>query len=223
MNTTHAWIEPTMTAWPESAMAFRPNRHRLDGFSDWDQAELAGAFRTDSRSGAGCEPWADPMGRLRVDAEGAVVWVPPFLSCGYHDPVGISVDIDAECGGGFVTRPAILSTLAGGEVLHRLVRRARALVPPGRGAETVDVHAVRLRGGSVWFRSPVPPARATVAVLIAPSPGSSSFCPAPSAWGLPKLRRSFDTLAWTNASHAPSPADVIDGGCGDVLLIAFRG
>ena len=150
-------------------------------------------------------------------------WIPPILSSGYHDQVGISVEIDAEYGGGFVTRPALSEDLAGSNVMLRLIDRARALVPASRGSETVDVHAVHLRGGASWTRLAVPTARATVAILIARRAASARFTPSPLTCSQPKLCRPFDTLAWTNAGHTPSPVDVIEGGFGDVLLVTFRG
>lgn len=224
MDTTDAWIDSRMTTWPVTSMTGRPSWHRLEGFSAWDQAKLAEAFVTHSRSSLGCEPWADPIGRFGVDTKGAVTWIPPILSCGYHDPVGISVEIDADYGGGFVTRPALPPALAGSDVLSRLIHRTRRLVPQGRGSDTVDVHAVRLRGGSVWTRSALPTVRATVAVLISPQAASSQFNSTSSAWELPKLRRPFDTVAWTSTGgYTPSPADVVEGDSGNILLITFRG
>jgi hypothetical protein len=224
MNMTHAWLDPTTEAWPATFAA--PNGssgHRMEGFSAGDRSLLARAFPLPQWSRPGQEPPADPMGRFSADAEGTIAWIPPFLSCGYHDPAAISVEIDAEYGGGFVTRPALPSVLCESEVLHRLVRQARTLAPLGRIIKTADVHAVRITGGSRWTQSAIAPARAMVAVLIARPTESPMPRPGLTTWMPPKLRRPFDAIVWTGPGCVPNPDEVIEGGSGYVLLIAFRG
>src|SRR4051794_33340488 len=146
MSTTHEWIDlMTSQVWESAAPPAHLSWHRLGGGSAEDLAFLALAFPPAAPRGvAGAAPAA--RGRDRLGASGAVSWVPPFLSCGYHDPIGISLEIDAESGGGFVTRPALPEGLAAWDVLPRLIRRVQALLPPGTAVEGVDVHAVRLRG-----------------------------------------------------------------------------
>ena len=222
MITTHECIDlPKSLAWEPAVPPANLSWHRLGGISAEDFAVLALGFLPAEPARWGGDPPA-AMGQYLLRAGGAVSWDPPYQLCGYHYPTGTSVEIDAESGGGYETRPALPKSLASGDVLPRLIRRVRALLPSDTGVDRVDVHAVRLRGGVPRTWPVSRPARAMVALLVAPSASSASR-PAPATWGMPRIRQLCDALCWSGRGPAPTPADVVDGDAGDVLLFAFRG
>jgi hypothetical protein len=200
-----------------------PSWYRLDGFSESDRRELAIAFPEAPSLNRGRDVTADPMMRFALDTRGRLEWVPPILSCGYHEASGISIEIDPECGGGFVTRPLLPHDVAAGDVMPRLVRHVLSIVPLSRPARRVDVHAARILGGPNWTKFALSPSLATAAILIHRPDGPLHRNRPISPWGMPKLRRPFETLVWSAGDRIPSPDEAIDGGSADMLIICARG
>jgi hypothetical protein len=81
------------------------------------------------------------LGRFELDHAGGLTWIPPLHSNTYHALTSLSIVLDPEAGGRFVTWGAISPRVARGEALACIVQRIRAMIPLGpRASVSVDVY-----------------------------------------------------------------------------------
>jgi hypothetical protein len=180
------------------------------------------------------------LAKFLLNREDDLEWIPPVSPSGYHSLKSLSVELDPEAGGRFLTWPTMAPEIAMSHSLAGLVHQVRRLIPSDRlGREYIDVYQTRVhvRPGVPAWPSPLEikgSGHFMALTLVNRSPAvEEGPCSLVNASGNSveakvTVRKALDTLAWDSrrlrraTDHFNLTAGTTATGVRDVLIMVFH-